>query len=246
MNLVKYSIPVVVCIILIMVMPLFNLFTTQHYLWLNVGLALTTVLIVVKMGMAYVKKDSQRLPTYHFAKTGVVTVFAHPLRATIFSLVLILPPAFLLYLLLSVGNYIEFGKKLIHNREYAFILIHGIFVLSIGLGIKLFVRRKEIVQLKIDDEGISFLPIKLDSVLNQSDRGIIYMLMKKPMTTIRFSDISRLQIFQSELVGDFIYMDTKSRGEFNLPFVAYDMNHFDAVFNLINSRLSIPSAEEVA
>ncbi|MDQ1803475.1 hypothetical protein ACNFU2_03210 [Chryseobacterium sp. PTM-20240506] len=102
-------------------------------------------------------------------------------------------------------------------------------------GIKLFIRRRKIVQLIINDDSIEFLPV-YDFGTAARNISALSLFFKKKMRKAYFTDQISVEKVNNTWNGDKIKIYIEGIG-FYLPFLYDDVEDLEKVFQMIRHRL---------
>jgi len=180
------------------------------------------------------------MPASYQDHPGRKIFFISPYRSTVLSVIMILFPVFFFYLFAQL--FPVFIKDIQTESVIKSITI-GVFSLIVlcamiyclFTGIKLFIRRKKIIQLIIDDDSFEFFPI-YDFGTTARNTNTVSMFFRKEMKKAYFTDQLRIEMIKDKWQGNKIRIYVEGVG-FYLPYLYNDSNEMDEIYQTLQQRL---------
>jgi len=227
-------------VLIFFVVMIITLFTTLTHLTaypvnilLYAGCAGLIIFMTIKFWNSR-RADASSLPAYTYDTASPLEITILPLRVTLLSLVMTVLPAMMMVLFLK--SIFEGGTPSVSSL----IVRMGMLLLFspvVFFGIKLFQRRNNVVQLKIDKDGIECFPIDIYGGGRGTGVVILSMYFRKEMRKIYYDEILEVTIRRDKWRGDSIHIISKQQSQINLPFLSDDSNQVTAVYENILKRL---------
>ncbi len=162
-----------------------------------------------------------------------------PARSTFLSSAIVLFSSLLLLFLFYVNplgdrlNQLDFSSVATY-AQLLFFVLHFLFFIS---GVQLYLRRNNVIQLEIGSKNLKYMPVDVTPTISRRySIEVLSMYFRKKLISLDYAEIKTIEIYKSGWKGDFIIFKFKSGKILYLPFLANDLNHFDAVYNFIQNR----------
>jgi hypothetical protein len=173
-------------------------------------------------------KDRSGLPVYDYSKEQPVVILISPARVSFLSMVMILLSAAVITLLGVGGVLQKFRWTLIESYPPLIPLL--VFCFIFFKGIQLWTRRNEVVQLRLSDAGLDYMPVDVNGVGRGRAVSILTMYFRTKMVSLHYNNIDAIEIDKNERRGDMIRITTVSHLVIFLPFLPNDINQLEAVY----------------
>ncbi|SDE87721.1 hypothetical protein SAMN05216464_110153 [Mucilaginibacter pineti] len=194
------------------------------------------IFIFYKLFGAILRKDRSSLPVYDYRKEKFQDILISPSRVIFFSMVLILFPVGVLAFFIYSGFLQRF--KWTSPESYPPLLSILILGFVLYKGVRLWMRRNEVVQLRFTTAGIEYMPVDISGVGRGRGASIVTMYFKTKMVFLNYNDMDAIAIDKNAWRGDMIRITTISKGVIFLPFLPNDDDQLDAVYGTFVERWS--------
>lgn len=233
-KLINFALVFFVVIIITLFTTLTHLMAYPVNILLYAGCAGLILFMTIKFWMNSRRADASLLPSYTYDTASPLEITILPLRVTLLSAVMtVLPFMMMVFFLKSIFD----GGSLSVPSLIIGMVILLVFSPVFFFGIKLFQRRNNVVQLKIDKDGIECFPINIYGVGRGNGVVILSMYFRKKMRKIYYDEILEITIRRDKWRGDSIHIISKQQSQINLPFLSDDSNQVTAVYENILKRL---------
>ncbi|HCA09511.1 hypothetical protein [Chryseobacterium sp.] len=239
-KIIRFTVSLVVLMVAAMLVMLSGIIEYPFTIYVMSGVGIVILLLTLKFIYDFFTAVPPLLTTVHQDTAGQKLFFISSYRSTTLSLVMIVLPAFFIYFLLptvpGIIKEIQTGKSaaLIVMLVLLFILFLA-SVYSIFTGIKLFIRRKRIVQLIINDDSFEFFPI-YDFGTGTRNFHAVSMFFRTEMEKAYFTDQLTVNMVTDKWMGNKIRIKVEGVG-FYLPYLYNDTNELEEVYQTIKGRL---------
>ncbi|WP_131401769.1 hypothetical protein [Chryseobacterium sp. JM1] len=239
-KIVRFTVSLIVLMVAAMFVMVSGIIEYPFTIYVMSGVGVVILLLTVKFIYDFFTAVPPPLTTVHRDAGEQKLFFISSYRSTTLSLVMIVLPAFFIYFLLpmvpGIVKEIQTGKSaaLIVMLVLLFILFLA-SVYSIFTGIKLFIRRKKIVQLIINDDSFEFFPI-YDFGTGTRNFQAVSMFFRTKMEKAYFTDQLTVNMVIDKWMGNKIRVKVEGVG-FYLPYLYNDTNELEEVYQTIKGRL---------
>ena len=186
-------------------------------------------------------KDNSTSATYNYDVINAVIIHLLPMRVTFLSLLMICFSSMVLYtvflpsLLTIELSDIDFYKIDTYLYQFLNVLLLFLFLFLLFSGLKLFIRRNNVIQLEIDNIGIKYMDIDWRTLGKQGTISIVTMYFSKKYKFVAYREIINIYETESTSKGRIINIATYNQ-TILLPFLPDDNGEFDAVKMAIQNR----------
>lgn len=237
---VKFLVILVVSVAVAMAVTVSGVIEYPFTIYVMSGVGIVILLLTVKFIYDFFTAVPPPLTTVHQNTAGQKLFFISPYRSTMFSLVMMLIPIFFIYFSLdTVPGMIQEIQTEKSAGLVAMMVLQIILCLaslySIFTGIKLFIRRKNIVQLMINDDSFEFFPI-YDFGTGTRNFNAVTMFFRTKMEKAYFTDQMTVELLTDKWLGNKIRVKVEGVG-FYLPYLYNDTNELEEVYQTIKWRL---------
>lgn len=245
-KIVKFMVSIVGLTIVAMFVMLSHIVDYPVTIYIMGGVGVLILLLTAKFIYDYFTAVPPPLTTVHRDAGEQKLFFISSYRSTTLSLVMIVLPAFFIYFLLptvpGIVKEIQTGKSAaLIVMLVLLIILFLASVYSIFTGIKLFIRRKKIVQLIINDDSFEFFPI-YDFGTGTRNFHAVSMFFRTKMEKAYFTDQLTVNIVIDKWMGNKIRVKVEGVG-FYLPYLYNDTNELEEVYQTIKERLQLKISE---
>ncbi|MBK1896524.1 hypothetical protein [Chryseobacterium paridis] len=210
----------------------------------NIGIMVCLGVLIILLSVKFVYSIfnvNQPTPQIHPTDiSGQKIFYISSYRTTLLSISMILLAVFFIYLFIQLFPdiieeiYMQASVLLIIFMVlYVILFLASVYCLL--LGTKLFIRRKKIVQLIINDDNIEFFPI-YDFGTTTRSTNALSMFFRKKMRKVYFTDQLAIEKVSNKWQGDKIRVYVEGVG-FYLPFLYDDINEVEMLYQIIKQRL---------
>jgi len=239
-EIVKFTVAIVVLTIAAMFVTISGIIEYPFTIYAMAGVGIVILFLTVKFIYSFFRTDPPSLTTEYQDISGQKLFFISPYRSTTFSVVMIILPVFFIYFLLpsvpGIMEEIKTGKSAELMMMLVLLIILFLASLySIFVGIKLFIRRKKIVQLIINDDSFEFFPI-YDFGARTRNFNAFSMFFRTKMEKAYFTDQLAVEMVTDKWLGNKIRVKVEGVG-FYLPYLYNDTNELEEVYQTIKQRL---------
>lgn len=208
--------------------------------YIMIGIAVLMLLLIVKFIYDFFTTNQSTPAVYYPDISGKKIFFISPYRSTTLSVIMIVFPMLFFYLFVQLSPMIIKDIQTESVITVIILSVLSVIVLFASLycfftGVKLFMRRKKIVQLIIDNDSLEFFPI-YDFGTTARSTNAISMFFRKKMQKVYFTDQLTVEIIKDKWLGNKIRMHVEGVG-FYLPYLYNDMNELEEVYQTIQQRL---------
>ncbi|WP_300669607.1 hypothetical protein [Soonwooa sp.] len=205
-----------------------------------IAIAVIVAVLVVVTKMR--PHDKTKISPYNYNSQNVVVVKIAKLRIFLFGAPLILIGFFCCFLFYGSLTFTDFGHL---TFDAIFTLLLALSLLIGGLyaaynGTKLLLNINNAIQLYFDDDAIHYLDVDYDVRGRAASGQVLKMFFSRPTLVIKFVDINKIVKDDSHPFTDKkrirIYRNNDTN--FSLPFLFYDDNQFDALYDALVKRWS--------
>lgn len=239
-KIIKFTVSIVALTVVLMFMTLSNIISYPLNSYLMIGAGIIILVLTAKFIYDFFNTEQPVQSLHDSSSYGRETFFISPYRTTTLSVVMILMPVFLLYIVIQV--FPDIVKEIKADISFETILVS---VLSVILflasvycffhGIRLFIRRKKIIQLVIDDDHVEFFPI-YDFGTAKKSTNALSMFFRTKMEKVYFTDQLTVEKVNDKWQGDKIRMKVEGVS-FYLPYLYNDASELEGVYMAIRQRL---------
>ncbi|MDC8103866.1 hypothetical protein MTQ00_04870 [Chryseobacterium sp. B21-037] len=238
----KFILPILGLVILLLLTMVAGKIFYPLNLWVMICLGILIIALSLKLIYnLFLSKADQSLSSRQYVdEPGQKIFYISTFRTSLLSLSMIFLSAIFIYLFTQL--FPEVIEEIYMEPSVIVILLMFLYViLFIGsiycflTGIKLFIRRKKIVQLIINDDSIEFLPV-YDFGTATRNISALSLFFKKKMRKAYFTDQISVEKVNNTWNGDKIKIYIEGIG-FYLPFLYDDVEDLEKVFQMIRHRL---------
>ncbi|KFF12059.1 hypothetical protein IW15_10790 [Chryseobacterium soli] len=216
-----------------------NTISYPFNIYLMIGVCVVMLLLVMKLIYDVFTADPL-VPVLYHDHPGRKIFFISPYRSTTLSVVMIVFPLFFFYLFAQLFPVFMKDIQTESVIKVITIAIFSVIILCGALyclfeGIKLFIRRKKVVQLIINNDSFEFLPI-YDFGSTTRNTNTLSMFFRKEMKKAYFTDQLRIEMVKDKWQGNKIRMYVEGV-RFYLPYLYNDTNELEEVYQTLQQRL---------
>ncbi|MCT2563796.1 hypothetical protein [Chryseobacterium herbae] len=239
-KIIKFTVSIAVLMMIAMFVMLSGMVEYPFTIYMMAGVGTVILFLTVKFIYTAFTTDPVPVTTDCRDTPGQKLFFISSYRSTTFSVVMIVMPAFFIYFLLpsvpGIMKEIQTGKSAALIMMLVLLIILFLASLySIFMGIKLFIRRKKIVQLIINDDSFEFFPI-YDFGTGTRNFHAVSMFFRTKMEKAYFTDQLTVEIIIDKWLGNKIRVKVEGVG-FYLPYLYNDTHELEEVYQTIKQRL---------
>lgn len=208
--------------------------------YIMIGIGVLMLLLIAKLIYDFFTTNQSASAVYYPDISGQKTFFISPYRSTTLSVIMIIFPMLFFYLFAQLSPVIIKDIQTESVITGIILSVFSVIVLFAALycfftGIKLFMRRKKIVQLIINDDSLEFFPI-YDFGTTTRSTNTISMFFRKKMQKVYFTDQLTVEMINDKWLGNKIRMGVEGVA-FYLPYLYNNMNELEEVYQTIQQRL---------
>ncbi|WP_034744588.1 hypothetical protein [Chryseobacterium vrystaatense] len=239
-KIIKFTVSIVALTVLLMLMTLSNIISYPLNTYLMIAAGIIILLLTAKFIYDFFNTKQSVISVHNSSSYGKETFLISPYRTTTLSVVMILMPVFLIYIVVQLlPQMIEEIKADISFETIIVSVLSVILFFASAYcffhGIKLFIRRNNIIQLVIDDDRLEFFPI-YDFGTARRSTNALSMFFRKKMEKVYFTDQLTVEKINDKWQGDKIRMRVEGVS-FYLPYLYNDANELEGVYQAIKQRL---------
>lgn len=208
--------------------------------YIMIGIGVLMLLLIVKLIYDFFTTNQSSPAVYYPDISGQKIFFISSYRSTTLSIIMIVFPMLFFYLFVQLSPVIikdiqtESVITVITLSAFSFVVLFA-SLYCFFTGVKLFMRRKKIVQLIIDDDSLEFFPI-YDFGATARSTNALSMFFRKKMQKVYFTDQLTVEMIKDKWLGNKIRMHVEGIG-FYLPYLYNDMNELEEVYQMLQQRL---------
>ncbi|MDV7695902.1 hypothetical protein N6B72_03120 [Chryseobacterium soli] len=238
-KLIQFIAAIIGLAMITMFISMSNTISYPFNIYLMIGVCVVMLLLVMKLIYDVFTADPL-VPVHYNDHPGRKIFFISPYRSTTLSVVMIVFPLFFFYLFAQLFPVFMKDIQTESVIKVITIAIFSVIILCAALyclfeGIKLFIRRKKIIQLIIDDDSFEFLPI-YDFGSTTRNTNTLSMFFRKEMKKAYFTDQLRIEMVKDKWQGNKIRMYVEGV-RFYLPYLYNDTNELEEVYQTLQQRL---------
>ncbi len=167
---------------------------------------------------------------YDISKPNTETILVSPSRLTMLSLIMMCFGGFFLFIsFMSVSDVFDFKGSVTYIILGLIIIIMGVFV----IGLRLFLRRNQVVQLQFEAAALKYLSV--DWRLKKG-RTLFLLVFNQKFTFLPYTDMRDVEIVESSYFGDSIVIRTNSDTLY-LPFFGDNKQQMIAIVEKLKGRV---------
>lgn len=194
-------------------------------------LPLILIVFAIVALMLYIRNKKSLTTGYDISKPDTETIMVPSSKLTLLSVVMMaFGGLFLLVVLSSTDILFNFKDAIAYIMIGLSIVLLGIFI----TGMRLFLKRNQVVQLQFEKNALKFLDIDWSP---RKGRTLLLLLFNQKFISINYEEIYTVEISQSAFLGDSIVIRTMGDMVY-LPFVYDNKQQMETVVDKIKSRIS--------
>jgi hypothetical protein len=168
---------------------------------------------------------------YDISNPAGETILVSPFRLTMLGVILMgLGGLFLFIILMSIGDVFNFKEGITYIMLGLGIIMLGVFV----TGLRLFLRRNQVVQLQFEANGLRYLSVDWSP---RKGRTLFLLIFNQKFTFLPYNEMREVEISQSLYFGDSIVIRTNSNTVY-LPFLGDNKQQMIAIIEQIKGDVT--------
>ncbi|QXU44158.1 hypothetical protein [Pedobacter sp. D749] len=180
-------------------------------------------------------EDRSNLPVYDYDNEQSLDILISPEKVILFSGMMVLIPG-MVVAMFFVGFLQVF--KWTNPEIYPLLISLPFFWFVLYKGIRLWMRRNEVVQLRFDITGIEYMPVDVSRVGRGRGASIVSMYFIKKIVSLNYNEMDAIVIEKNFWNGDMIRITTVANQVIFLPFIPNDVDELKAVYQTLVERWS--------
>lgn len=218
------------------------LFTGTNYLSSSIMIIVLTIIAATFVGVLFViisRNNKSKLSRYNYRNQSVVEIRIQPIRIILFGSVLVFFGCFFSFLFVdSVTSMLE-NNTFFDDITFLILtlIITATSLYGLYLGVKLLLRANKIIQVRFDNQVLSYMPVNYDLTGKASGWEVLRMYFEEPSKQLKFSDIRTLKLEKPKWHKHVIRIFLKNGSNFSLPFLYYDESQLDELYTALVFRV---------
>jgi hypothetical protein len=187
---------------------------------------LTLIAFVIITVVLFIRNKRKLVSGYDMSKPAAETILVSPFRLTMLAVILMgLGGLFLFIILMSIGDVFNFKESITYIMLGLGIIMLGVFV----IGLRLFLRRNQVVQLQFETSGLRYLSVDWGP---RKGRTLFLLVFNQKFTFLPYNEMREVEISESSYFGNSIVIRTTVNTIY-LPFFADNKQQMSAIVEQI-------------
>ncbi|MGY4385191.1 hypothetical protein ACVWYN_002227 [Pedobacter sp. UYP24] len=198
-----------------------------------IKILLIPMLLLAVLGAAVYSlffKNRKLKTSFNQSAPDTETILLSPLRINIISLAMIGVGAFFVYVIISSFQSLSPGF-----RDSITYIFFGLFIITSGIGIygiRLFLKRNNLIQLQFEKDGIRYLAVDWFP----SKKRTFFLLLKQKFIFLEYVNMRSIEIDKSLYFGNSIIIRT-TYDSIYLPFLYENKGQMEYIADKLKSKL---------